>query len=526
MASNQQTEMHPSRWGDPARAQDLPEEARGLVELVFGTTDRPAVVDPPLAPSAIDPAVLAGLADLLGPDHVRTDDQTRRLRTRGKSTPDLLRMRSGDVSDAPDAVVRPSTHDEVAAVLALAVEHHLAVVPFGGGTAVTGGLVARREGFAGVLSLDLVRMKRLVAVDHTSMTATLEPGLRGPEAEALLAAEGLVLGHYPQSWEYASIGGFAATRSSGQSSAGYGRFDALVVGLTVATPRGRLDLGTAPATAAGPDLRQLILGSEGAFGVITAVTVRVRARPTTTLYEGWRWPSFTEGAAAMRTLAQSSLLPTVIRLSDEGETALNLADPGAIGGEGAAGCLMITGFEGTAAAVAAKRAAVTAVLTELGGDPVGEAAGEKWVHGRFDAPYLRDSMLDVGVLVETLETATFWSGVDRLYADVKSALTAALGDPSIVLCHISHVYETGCSLYFTVAAKEADDPLAQWHRAKVAASDAMIAAGATITHHHAIGTDHKPWLAQEIGPLGVSVLRAVKADLDPTGILNPGVLVP
>jgi alkyldihydroxyacetonephosphate synthase len=435
-------------------------------------------------------------------------------------------MRSGDLTDAPDAVVRPSSHDEVAAVLALAVEHHLAVVPFGGGTSVTGGLVARREGFAAVLSLDLVRMKRLVAVDHTSMTAVLEPGLRGPEAEALLAAEGLTLGHYPQSWEYASIGGFAATRSSGQSSAGYGRFDALVVGLAVATPRGTLELGSAPANAAGPDLRQLILGSEGAFGVITSVTVRVRALPELKVYEGWRWPSFADGAAAMRTLAQSGLLPTVIRLSDEAETAINLADPTAIGGEGAAGCLMITGFEGTPAAVAAKRAAVTAVLSGLGGDSVGEAAGEKWAHGRFDAPYLRDSMLDVGVLVETLETATFWGGVDRLYADVKAALTTSLGEPSIVLCHISHVYETGCSLYFTVAAKESDEPLDQWHRAKVAASDAMIAAGATITHHHAVGTDHKPWLAQEIGPLGVSVLRAVKADLDPTGILNPGVLIP
>jgi alkyldihydroxyacetonephosphate synthase len=526
MPADQQSEMHPSRWGDPARAQALPDETRGMVELVFGLADRPAVVDPAPPPPAIAPALLAGLAALLGPDHVRTDDETRRLRTRGKSTPDLLRARSGDLGDAPDAVVRPGNHDEVAAVLAFAVEHHLAVVPFGGGTAVTGGLVARREGFAGVLSLDLVRMKRLVAVDHVSMTATLEPGLRGPEAEALLAAEGLTLGHYPQSWEYATIGGFAATRSSGQSSAGYGRFDALVVALTVATPRGRLDLGTAPATAAGPDLRQLVLGSEGVFGVITSVTVRVRALPELTVYEGWRWPSFVDGATAIRTLAQSGLLPTVIRLSDETETALNLADPAAIGGEGTTGCLMITGFEGTPAAVEAKRAAVTAVLAGLGGSAVGEAAGEKWAHGRFDAPYLRDSMLDVGVLVETLETATFWSNLERLYGDVKAALTASLGDPSIVLCHISHVYETGCSLYFTVAAREADDALAQWHRAKIAATDAMVAAGATITHHHAVGTDHKPWLAQEIGPLGVSVLRAVKADLDPTGILNPGVLIP
>jgi alkyldihydroxyacetonephosphate synthase len=527
MQSNQQSpEMHPSRWGDPARAQALPDDARGMVELVFGLDDRPATVDPAPAPSALGPTLLAQLADLLGDEHVRTDDETRRLRTRGKSTPDLLRMRAGDLSDAPDAVVRPGTHDEVASVLAFAVEHHLAVVPFGGGTSVTGGLVALRDGFAGVLSLDLVRMKRLLAVDHTSMTATLEPGLRGPEAEALLAAEGLTLGHYPQSWEYASIGGFAATRSSGQSSAGYGRFDALVVGLTVATPQGRLDLGSAPANAAGPDLRQLLLGSEGAFGVITSVTVRVRALPELKVYEGWRWPSFAEGAAAMRTLAQAGLLPTVLRLSDEAETAINLADPTAIGGEGATGCLMITGFEGTPEAVAAKRGAVTTVLAGLGGTAVGEAAGEKWSHGRFDAPYLRDSMLDVGVLVETLETATFWSNLERLYADVRSALTASLGDPSIVLCHVSHVYETGCSLYFTVAAKESDEPLEQWHRAKVAASDAMIAAGATITHHHAVGTDHKPWLAREIGPLGVSVLRAVKADLDPTGILNPGVLIP
>ena len=521
-----QPEMHPARWGDPSRAASLPDHARGLVEMVFGVDDRPAVERPSLTPPAIAPALLEQLAGILGPEHVLTDDETRRLRTRGKSTPDLLRARAGDLSDAPDAVVRPGSHDDVAAVLAFAVEHHHAVVPFGGGTSVTGGLVARREGFAGVLSLDLVRMKRLLAVDEESMTATLEPGLRGPEAEAVLAAEGLTLGHYPQSFEYASIGGFAATRSSGQASAGFGRFDSLVVGLTVATPRGRLDLGRAPASAAGPDLRQLVLGSEGAFGVITSVTVRVRPLPSVRVYEGWRWPSFTEGATAMRTLAQSGLLPTVLRLSDEAETAINLADPGAIGGESSAGCLMVTGFEGEAAAVEAKRAAVAAVLDGLGGASVGTGPGEAWVRGRFDAPYLRDSMLDVGVLVETLETATFWSNLDRVYGEVKGALERELGQPALVLCHISHVYETGCSLYFTVAAKEGDDAVADWRRAKAAASDAMVAAGATITHHHAVGTDHKPWFAEEIGPLGVSVLRAVKADLDPTGILNPGVLIP
>ena len=517
-------EMHPSRWGDPARAEALPESARGLVEMAFGLEDRPAVDAPPLPAPSLPEEALDALAGLLGADHVHTDDETRRLRTRGKSTPDLLKARAGDLSDAPDAVVRPGSHEEVADVLRLAVEHHLAVVPFGGGTSVTGGLAARRDGYAGLVSLDLVRMKRLLDVDTISMTATLEPGLRGPEAEALLAEHGLTLGHFPQSFEFASIGGFAATRSSGQSSAGYGRFDSLVVALTAATPTGDLTLGSAPANAAGPDLRQLLLGSEGAFGVITSVTVRVRDLPEQKVYDGWRWPSFADGADAMRTLAQAGLLPTVIRLSDENETAINLADPSSIGSEGA-GCLMIAGYEGTPGAVAAKRAAVTEVLVGLGGTSLGEEPGRAWVEGRFNAPYLRDSMLDVGVLVETLETATWWSNRDRLYTDVKAALASRL-DGAMVLCHISHVYETGCSLYFTVAAKEGDDPLAQWGAAKAAASDAMIAAGATITHHHAVGTDHKPWFAREIGETGVRVLRAVKAELDPTGVLNPGVLVP
>jgi alkyldihydroxyacetonephosphate synthase len=400
------------------------------------------------------------------------------------------------------------------------------VVPFGGGTCVTGGLAARRDGFAGLVSLDLVRMKRLLAVDDVSMTATLQPGLRGPEAEALLAAHGLTLGHYPQSFEHASIGGFAATRSSGQSSAGYGRFDAMVVGLTAATPTGSFDLGSAPANAAGPDLRHLLLGSEGAFGVITSVTVRVRRAPDVTTYEGWRWPSFDAGSDAMRTLAQTGLLPTVLRLSDESETAINLADPSSIGGADDPGCLMITGYEGTAAQVAARREAVTAALIALGGTPLGTEPGEKWVQGRFHAPYLRDALLDHGVLVETLETATFWSDRERLYADVRAALTDVLGEGVLVLCHVSHVYETGCSLYFTVAARQGEDPIAQWRAAKAAASDAIIAAGATITHHHAVGTDHRPWFAEEVGEVGVRVLRAIKAELDPAGILNPGVLIP
>jgi alkyldihydroxyacetonephosphate synthase len=532
MPTEMPPEMHWSRWGDPAQAGPLAENARGLVEAFLGIGDTPAVapedvrLSEPLASELVDE-----LAALVGAEHVLTDHDTRLHRTRGKSTPDLLKLRRGDGLDSPDAVVRPGTHDEVAAVISWCVRRHVALVPFGGGTSVVGGLAARREGFAGVLSLDLVRFDKLREVDHESMTAVLEPGLRGPRAEALLAAEGLTLGHFPQSFEYATIGGFAVTRSSGQSSAGYGRFDSLVVGLTVATPQGTLELGSSPANAAGPDLRELVMGSEGAFGVVTAVRVRVRRLPAVKVYDAWQFASFAAGAAAMRSLAQAGMLPTVIRLSDEAETSINLARPAEVGGPAseqaaAGGCLMIAGYEGTQEAVDARRDGCTALLAGLGGTALGEEAGRAWAEGRYHGPYLRDSLLDVGVLVETLETVTFWSNLDHVYQSVRTALTDALGDATIVLCHISHVYETGASLYFTVATRQTDDPLAQWHAAKAAASDAMVHNGASITHHHAVGQDHKPWLAEEIGPVGVMVLRAVKERLDPTGVLNPGVLIP
>ena len=517
-------EMHPQRWGDAAHASPLPEATRGLVEYAFGAQNTPAVDTVALPASGLTPALLTSLSDVIGAGNLFTDDDSRRLRTRGKSTPDLLKARNGDVSDAPDAVVRPGSHEDVVALLAWAVEHHVAVVPFGGGTSVTGGLVARRDGYAGMVCLDLIRMDQLLEVDPISMTARLQPGMRGPQAEAALAERGLTLGHFPQSFEFASIGGFAATRSSGQNSASFGRFDQMVVGLRVATPIGDLVVGSSPANAAGPDLRQLVLGSEGTFGVITEVTVRVRAVAAETAYEGWRFESFAAGQAAMRHLAQNQILPTIIRLSDEVETALNLASQSDVGGEGASGCLMIVGYE--SASIANRRDLVTAALTELGGAPLGEERGQAWLEGRFHAPYLRDSMLDAGVLVETLETATFWSNTERLYLDVKAALESSLGEGTLVLCHVSHVYETGCSLYFTVATKQTEDPLTRWLAAKAAASDAMIEVGATITHHHAVGTDHKAWLAREIGPVGVGMLRGVKATVDPTGILNPGVLIP
>jgi alkyldihydroxyacetonephosphate synthase len=528
-------QMHWSRWGDPAHEGALPAPARELVDAAFGAAGADPGVPLPevrLPDVALSAELLEALVGLVGEEHVRADHETRARHTRGKSTPDLLRMRAGDGSDAPDVVVLPGDHDEVAAVASWCSERSVALVPFGGGTSVVGGLVARREGYAGVVALDLRRLNRLLEVDAESGTATLEAGLLGPEAEDLLGEHGLTLGHFPQSFEYASIGGFAATRSSGQASSGYGRFDALVVGLRVATPLGTLELGSAPASAAGPDLRQLVLGSEGAFGVITSVTVRVHRLPSAKVYRGWRFESFLDGASALRDLAQSGTAATVLRLSDETETAVNLAQSmsaSAADSGDSGGALMITGFEGEPGVVARDLETATARLRELGGRELDESVGSAWEAGRFQGPYLRDSLLDVGVLVETLETATYWSNLATLYDAVRTALEGALTQPTaapIVLCHISHVYPTGASLYFTVAAKQEADPLAQWARAKSAASDAIVVAGATITHHHAVGRDHLPWLSDEIGPVGVEMLRAVKARIDPAGVLNPGVLIP
>ncbi|MGW5281841.1 FAD-binding oxidoreductase [Streptomyces collinus] len=520
-------------WGDPAKAAPLPDSVTGLLRDLLGVTPCTA---PALALEDIDlpapttgPGALEALARAAGgAEHVRTDTESRIRHTRGKSTPDLLRLRAGDVADVPQAVVLPATHDEVLAVLRACAAHGLAAVPFGGGTSVVGGLAPERSAF---VALDLRRMNRLQAVDPVSRTAVLQPGLRAPEAEALLAEHGFTLGHFPQSFEWATIGGFAAARSSGQASAGYGRFDDMVLGLTLATPEGTVETGRAPRSAAGPDLRQLILGSEGAFGVITSVLVRVRPLPATRVYEGWRFASFAEGTEALRRLAQDGPRPTVLRLSDETETLIGLAQPDAIGAgpENGAGCMAITGYEGTAEETALRREQAAAVLTECGGTLAGTGPGERWAHGRYSAPYLRDALLDVGAFAETLETAAFWSRVPELYDAVRTALTETLtgaGTPPLVMCHISHVYENGASLYFTVVSAQGADPVAHWAPAKHAANDAVLAAGGTITHHHGVGTDHRDWYVREAGPLGIEALLAVKRRLDPDGLLNPGVLLP
>jgi alkyldihydroxyacetonephosphate synthase len=513
-------------WGEPGAGPRLPAHAAPFLRDALGVDGdvacRPvALADVRLGESTLDAGVRRGLEVIVGAAHVRDDREARVLRCRGKSYLDLLAQRAGDCEAAPDAVVAPRGHDEVRAVLQLCSDAGVAVVPFGGGTSVVGGLEAAARPR---VSLDLGRMDALLEVDARSLTAVLEPGMRLPEADRALAAHGLALGHLPQSYEWATVGGCVATRSAGQSSTGHGRIERQVVALRCATPLGDLATLGAPASAAGPSLRELVVGSEGALGVITRVALRVRPLPAARRHEGFLLGDFATGCDALRRLEQAGLAPDVARLSDEVETRLSLDLAGAGRAARAVlrarGCLLLCGWEDSAEAVARRRGPAVRLLRRAGALPAGRRPGQAWLAARFAAPHLRDDLLDRGVLAETLETATSWSNLERVYDAVRGALPGTLCG-----CHVSHLYPTGASLYFTVLARRDEaDPAGQWRALKAAASEAIVAAGGTITHHHAIGRDHAPWLGQETGALGLELLRAVKERCDPAGVMNPGVL--
>jgi alkyldihydroxyacetonephosphate synthase len=529
--ANRTDQLLRAAWTD--QTAELPSHALRWLrdETGLGDVETPTrVLTAP--PSELSDKALEVLKDIVGAEYIRTDEAARLGHTGGLSYLDLLKHKGIGQPEIPDAVVLPENPDQVTEVLKACAELNVKVVPFGGGTSVVGGVRA-----AGAVVLDLARLDRLISVDLVSRLATFQAGIRGPDAERELAVYGLTLGHVPQSFERATIGGFAATRSAGQASSGYGRFEDMVEGVRMATPRGDWRLGVAPASAAGPDLKQLVIGSEGAFGVITEVTLRVRPLPKVRRYEGLVFDGWAQGSEAVRKLAQDRALADVTRLSDVDETAVSLALTGGVKAKAlqaylkAKGvkepCMLILGWEAQDKRELKLRRRET--LRRIGGVRLGRPLGEAWRHGRFNGPRQRDALMNVGVCVETLETATHWSQLTKLKTAVHEALTEALtagGNKPIVMCHISHAYETGASLYFTaIVPRAVSDPENQWRQAKTAACEAIAGLG-TISHHHAIGTDHAPYLTAEIGELGVDVLTAVKEVLDPQGILNPGKLIP
>ncbi|HEX3672903.1 MAG TPA: FAD-binding oxidoreductase [Rhizomicrobium sp.] len=503
-----------------------------------------------LAPSGLATDIRARFVAILGEDRVRDDKYERAFHALGRSYHDLLRLRAGDLSTAPDVVLYPRGGEEVQAVLACANDAGIAVVPFGGGTSVVGGVSAAKGSCAAVATLDLSGMDRFIGIDALSETATAEAGIYGPVLEKALHASGMTLGHYPQSFEFSTLGGWIAHRGAGQQSRAYGRPQDWLVSAKLATPRGLLATEDFPASGAGPRLTDLVIGSEGQFGVLTEATFRVRPAPASKDYRGYLFRDFVGGTAAIRRAVQEGLPAAMLRLSDADETRFYRAF-GAIGKRRGIGsriadfylrlrkfdgnaALMIAGFEGIAAEVKSGRERFAAIAKCLGAISAGASPGTRWYEGRFHGPYLRDPMMDRGIGVDTLETATSWSKIDALYGAVRAALEKAIletvprpGARGVVTCHISHAYLDGASLYFTyIFPRALDGEIAQWRAIKTAASDAIVANGGTISHHHGVGEDHLPWIEKEKGALGIEVLRAIKHTLDPNGILNPGKLIP
>lgn len=525
-------------WGPAESKPELSESVRALLRDRLGDTPPSPGVE--LGSVAVPPAgeIPREVVDAAGgAQAASTSDEDRIRHAAGSSYPDLIALRSGTLSEVPDAVLAPESAEAVAATVAACSKARVAVVPFGGGTSVVGGVAPDRGEFERVVSLDLTNLRR-VDVDPVSLTAHLGPGLRGPEAEAALNAQGYTLGHFPQSYRYATIGGFAATRSAGQASSGYGRFDALVTGVELAAPVGTMRTLRTPHTAAGPQLRELVVGSEGTLGVITDVQTRIRPAPEAKHYEAWFAESFDSGVEIIRALAQSGELPDVVRLSDEDETEVSLAMAGLTGLKKAGlerylklrrregGCMLIFGWEGEREAADRRRELSRRIVRGGGAVPLGASAGKSWEHGRYDGPHLRDALIDAGVFVETLETAHSYSGIGGLHTAVREALLRAVGS-GVVMCHVSHAYRDGASLYFTfLTAARPGDEIAQWREIKTKACEAIVAAGGTITHHHAVGRDHAPYMEAEVGSLGLEMIRGAKERLDPVGVMNPGKLLP
>ncbi len=529
-------------WGDPEIEPELDGEALTTLRERVGELepwplaedlDRFELPAPERLPSALSNA--AGEANVFA----SAEDRLRHATGRGYA--DLARLRGGRLDAAPDAVLLPPDAGSLRRILDVCAAEGIAVVPFGGGTSVVGGVEPLRGPHERLVSLDLTLLRE-AEVDRRSLTARLGAGLRGPEAEAALNAAGVVLGHYPQSFEYATIGGFAATRSAGQASSGYGRFDALVTGVRLIAPGGDLRTLETPHTAAGPALRELVVGSEGVLGAIPEVTVRVRPLPPQRRYEAWIAEDFEAGAEIVRALAQGPGLPDVIRISDEEETEVSLALSGPRGLAGSMfgrylglrgkrdGCLIVVGLEGEEESVARRRALTVRALRRGGAAYLGQAAGRSWEHGRYQGPYLRDTLMGMGAMVETLETSHTWSHLHELHTAVGEAIREGLagqGTPGLVFCHLSHAYPDGASLYFTFISRALrGEELQQWGAVKRAACETIVACGATITHHHAVGRDHAPYLEAEVGQTGLDVLRAAKERLDPAGVMNPGKLLP
>lgn len=523
-------------WGDDTT--DFPLPPKALPMLAEWAADG----RPPQDATLTD--IVTAVPESRLPAHrlVQTDAETRIRHARGQSFPDLVALRSGQIAAFPDGVAVPTNPEEVAELIRFAQETAVHLIPYGGGTSVVGH-INPLAGDTPVLTVNLQRLNQLSRFDEISHLATFGAGVQGPDLEAQLRARGFTLGHFPQSFELSTLGGWIATRSSGQQSLGYGRIEALFAGGKLISPAGTLELPPFPASAAGPDLRQMVLGSEGRLGIITEATVRVTPLPEREEFHAVFFPEFEMGMTAVRQMIQADLPLSMMRLSTAVETATSLALAGherligtlekllTLRGAGDEKCMLILGFTGQDGVVKAARKAALDITSHHKGIHVGQQFGKQWHKGRFRTPYLRNTLWEVGYGVDTLETAVNWVNIPTMIQAIETALktTAAAADEKIhVFTHLSHLYPQGASVYTTYLfrlGQTPDETLQRWQAMKAAASEAIVAHQGTISHQHGVGTDHAPYLAAEKGALGMETLADLTRRFDPNGVMNPGKLI-
>ncbi|MDZ7290698.1 MAG: glycerol-3-phosphate dehydrogenase [candidate division KSB1 bacterium] len=543
-----------SGWGRSDKSYHLPAASafwNFLTQKLGPLSSNPAIDSLDritLRPSRLADHDVKLLQNIAGEKNVSAHPYDRVVHSLGKSYPDLIRIRQGHIAHPTDVVVYPETEAQIEAILKLAREKDWIVIPFGGGTSVVGGVEPPADSRK-VITHDLRRLNKILSIDSESMLATIQCGILGPELERQLNAAGYSLGHFPQSFEFSTLGGWIATRSAGQYSTQYGKIEDMVCSLRVITPTGTIQTPQVPAAAAGSDLVQMLIGSEGNYGIITQATVKLHPLPRYRKFPSFLFHSFEEGVIAARQLLQMGIRPTLLRLSDETETEMGAMLGGLTRGiknrlgkwwiekKGFSflrSAVLILGFEAGAGKAArtlleAELQIAKEVMKQNGGLFIGQSAGKSWHKKRFELPYLRDLLLDRAVMVDTLETATTWQNLLTLHRAVKQSLVQAIEaeqEKALVLTHLSHAYPDGASLYYTFFARQKPaQELAQWQRVKNAATDCIVQNGGALSHHHGIGAMHKPWLQQYASDLGIRMMRGVKTALDPEGLMNPGKLV-
>jgi alkyldihydroxyacetonephosphate synthase len=523
-------------WGDDSKTYPLPEPATLHLAQVLG--------EPFASPDATLERVLHTVPESrLDPHpHISISASERLRHARGQSLPDWVALRSGRIGTFPDGVAYPANDDELRDLFTYAKAHNVRLIPYGGGTSVVGHINPSKVDTP-TLTLDLSRMDRLLNLDEDSNLATFEAGVAGPALEAHLNPRGYTLGHFPQSWELSTLGGWIATRSSGQQSYYYGRIEPLFAGGHLETPLGPLDIPPFPASAAGPDLRELVLGSEGRLGVITRAIVRIRHLPDLERFYAAFFPDFETGAAAVREATQAGMRVSMMRLSDAQETETTLVLAGRerltrlarrglrLLGYGPDRCLLIYGITGDRPSFTFTKRRMNALLRAHGAIPVDYVIGKMWGKSRFLTPYLRNTLWEMGYAIDTLETAVPWIGVLPTAARIKESLEYGIaeeGERVLVFAHLSHTYRDGASVYVTYIFRRAENPdgtLHRWQTLKAKASQTVVASGGTISHQHGVGVDHAPYLPSEKGKIGMALLQAMQKKLDPDTLFNPGNLL-